>query len=350
MEAIARRRGVVSYTIVVGLFLAALLMGCSSLYMTEGEFFFVRNKAADMPVWVKGNTASGVYLIFLHGGPGDSGLIGSIVPAFQQLEEDYAIVYWDQRASGTSQGNADPATFTVAQFVEDTELIVDAIIENYGPSSIFLFGHSWGGALGAAYLVDGTRQAKIDGFINVDSGHNLVVGLPQSVLWLQNYANIQMVAGNDAEYWQEVADWCGTGPDMTILDNYLQLVTYRQESNAVVYDADSAPSFGPDSAFIFYSPRSLAAFFNPGNIGSKFNILELNLSPSLSNITLPTLTIWGLHDGVNTEAMGQDFDSNIGTPAIDKSYKVFANSGHQPFVEEATLFVEEVVTFVDMYK
>ena len=303
-----------------------------------------------MPVWVKGNLASGVFLLNLHGGPGGSSMIATLVPAMQELEENYAVVYWDQRASGLSQGNALPATFTLDQFVEDTDLLVDAIELLYEPTAVFVFGHSWGGALGAAYLLDASRQAKITGYIDIDSGHNLEVGLPKSVIWLRDYAALQVADGVDTELWQEVFAWCAAVPDMTVPDNFFRYAGYIDRSNAAIRDPDSADSVAPDAAFILASPMSFAAFLNPGNLISQFNILELNLSAQMSNITIPSIVLWGRHDGINTDEMGQDAFDSLGTTPGDKSLVFFEQSGHQPFIEERAAFVSAVTGFVEEYR
>ena len=62
----------------------AVVNGCST-YQTSGDFFFVSNDGAHMPVWVRGNVSSGVFLINLHGGPGGSSMIATLVPAMQEL-------------------------------------------------------------------------------------------------------------------------------------------------------------------------------------------------------------------------------------------------------------------------
>lgn len=59
------------------------------------KHFFLKNNNAIMPVEVKGNTNSKVFMIILHGGPGDSGIQGfGDNGVFKKLEEQYAIVYF----------------------------------------------------------------------------------------------------------------------------------------------------------------------------------------------------------------------------------------------------------------
>ena len=112
----------------------------------SGDFFFLVNKGADMPVSVQGNKASGVFILFLHGGPGGTALQKMDLPAFNDLESSYATVFWDQRASGSSQGNSQNNLLTLPQFVEDLDKLVDLISGKYNNPKIFLMGHSFGDA------------------------------------------------------------------------------------------------------------------------------------------------------------------------------------------------------------
>ncbi len=100
-----------SITAVVGLLTGLFtLSSCEkSEFFKTGEYFFLRSEGADMPVWVRGNQNGRVFILVLHGGPGSraSEYIG--LPSFDALEKEYALVYWDQRASGNSQGNAKPS-------------------------------------------------------------------------------------------------------------------------------------------------------------------------------------------------------------------------------------------------
>ena len=94
------------------------------------EIFWLSNAGADMPVWVKGNTASKVMILFLHGGPGD----GSYRYAnFQtdQLWQQYSVAYWDQRDAGAAAGNNNYANLSLDQMIEDLEKLVAVIKYRY---------------------------------------------------------------------------------------------------------------------------------------------------------------------------------------------------------------------------
>ncbi len=151
----------------IGLLLFAGACQKSEFY-TEGDFFFLSNKGAKLPVWVKGNFESDVMLIIVHGGPGDSGLSFTITPGFKMLEDDYMMVYWDQRFSGLDQGNSDITKMDPEDFIEDTEKLVQLIQDKYPGKKLFMLGHSWGGQLSAGYLGRDDHASGFKGWIDLD--------------------------------------------------------------------------------------------------------------------------------------------------------------------------------------
>lgn len=332
--------------------LVLFLTACTKNNLYEGDHFFVENAGASMPVYVKGNINSNIFVIFLHGGPGSNSTQAAFLPVFQDLQNSYAIAYWDQRGSGLSQGNPDKSSFTVAQFVEDLDMVVEAIRLRYDQPKIFLYGISWGGALGCAYLTNTTLQNKITGFINMDSGHNLVAGLPLSVAWMGNFAQTQIDANIDTTYWKEVRDWCANTPDMTIPENYFHYAAILPKTNASRHNPNQiVQNASIDGEVVMNSFMSLAIFFNGGYVASNFNILELNLTPQLHLIQTPTMVLWGRHDGINTVDMAYDAYTAIGGSSfIDKELVILEHSAHEGYLEEQDSFLFHVRSFVEKYK
>lgn len=331
------------------LLLALIITSCKKESFYSGDHFYVQNKGAEMPVFVKGNIESNTFILFLHGGPGGNSTLPSFMPVSKTLEQDYAFVYWDQRGSGLSTGNPDASTFTVDQFVEDLDLVVETLLLKYPNARIIFYGISWGGALGSAYLSTGDLQEKIDGFICMDSGHNLVDGLPKSVKFVENYAALKIDEGIEIEYWQEAKDWCATEPDMTIKENYFKYDGYLSNTNAYRKDPNQSvegPEVGLNGTLNSY--LSLSIFFNAKYLVPNFNILELNLSKDMEKIKTPSIVIWGRHDGVNTIEMGYDAFNSIGGPDFtDKELVILENSAHEGYIEEQELFITTFRSFVN---
>jgi pimeloyl-ACP methyl ester carboxylesterase len=338
-----------NYYILTVLAVTLFFTSCSKETFYDGDHFFIKNEGATMPVYIKGNIESKVFILFVHGGPGGNASLSSFLPVSQELENDYAFAYWDQRGSGLSQGNPDASTFTVDQFVEDMDLVIDAINLRHDNPKIVIFGPSWGGALGSAYLSTSNHQDKVAGFINFCSGHNLLEGVPKSVIFVKNYAQEQIDEGVDVPYWTEARDFCATVPDMTIVDNYFKYDGYLTNTNAYRKDPNQnvqGPEVGALGSMNSY--LSLSIFFNGGYLIPRFNILELNLSPQMAKIKIPTMVIWGRHDGVNTIEMGFDAFNSIGGPDfMDKEMVILENSAHEGYVEEQDLFISTFRRFVN---
>jgi pimeloyl-ACP methyl ester carboxylesterase len=331
--------------------ISGLLTSCKKELLTEGDYFFLRSESADMPIWVKGNKRSNVFILFLHGGPGGTAHEYIKAPAFQRLEQEYAVVYWDQRASGLSQGNPTPESNTLAQFVTDLDKVVELLRHRYGQPTIFLMGHSWGGALGTAYLLDSRRQAKIKGWIEVDGSHNEARAVQLSQQFVADYAAKAVAEGRDVSFWQQELAWYQERPVLTRADSdhHYNLL---DRANGNIYRPDADSTSIPYTQFIFSSPFSLAYLKNGGKSLEKlrYDFFELDLSPQMGRITLPTLILWGLHDGNEPVALSYEAFELIGTHAADKQVYIFNESAHSPHEEEPHQFANQVIGFVNRYK
>jgi proline iminopeptidase len=85
-------------------------------------------------------------IIFLHGGPG--GDYRGLLRLRPLLQDDYFLVFWDQRGAGLSQRH-DADDIDTDVYIAD----LDAIIDRYAPSAPpVIVGHSWGGMFATAYI------------------------------------------------------------------------------------------------------------------------------------------------------------------------------------------------------
>ena len=330
----------------------ALVAASCGLGYDEGEYFWIRREGADMPVMVRGDLDSGVLLIFNHGGPGGSAIVQASEPFFAALERDYAVAYWDQRASGLAQGDAAPESLTLDDFIADADLLVEALRARYDPTSIFMIGHSWGGTLAAAYVSDPARQAKLDGWVEIDGGHDMPQMHALSLAWVDAHAEAELAAGRDAALWTEARAWIAGAPDPATwgLAEYEAFRAYLFAAEPYWYD--DAGVDAPIGALVFASPVSFALLSNPANLLPKFNILAFDLSaPELmGQIELPTLLLWGADDGVSPPALGQDALDAVATDPADKRLVVYPRSAHSPHLEETDAVVADLRAFIEAYR
>ncbi len=332
--------------VITGLLLILMFCSCS-LNNTENErFFYVENRGAKMPVWIEGNLASDTVIIKLHGGPGGSGYYSHYNPGYQELEEDYTIVYWDQRGAGSSLGNPETDTFAVDIMVEDLDIIIDIVQAKFNFNSLFLLGHSWGGYLGINYLLEPGNQSRISGWIELDGSHNQKKGNMLAREYVINYATDKLNSGNKDDDWQGILDWCNENPVITI-DNFVPFV-FRLGDCEGYYPKDSS-FFG--NASYFNTPLN-----NFNNLMGKLHscttidFYQTNMEPEMVNITIPTLILWGQHDHLFDVQMAQDAYDAMGTPASQKSIVIFSESGHSPPQLEPFKFADSISSFIEIYR
>lgn len=84
-------------------------------------------------------------VLVLHGGPEFDHTY--LVPGIDVLADDFRLIAYDQRGRGRSDG--DPEAIDLNSEIED----LDRMRRHLGLEKIALIGHSWGGILGAAYVI-----------------------------------------------------------------------------------------------------------------------------------------------------------------------------------------------------
>ena len=100
------------------------------------------------PVWYRvTGTGAGIPLLVLHGGPGGTSC------GFAKLDplgRERPVVRYDQLGTGRSGRPGDLSLWTVDRYVEE----LHEIRRQLGLQRIHLLGHSWGGSLAAAYVLE----------------------------------------------------------------------------------------------------------------------------------------------------------------------------------------------------
>lgn len=318
---------------------------------TEAEdLFFVRSEGASMPVWVKGNTASKVFIVLVHGGPGGEAIRSYTADGeIRPLLERYAVAFWDQRNSGSAQGNN--RRLTVAQFGEDLERVILSLKYQYGEDlTIFLYSHSWGGAVAPAFLCQGTRQDMIKGWINVGGAHNFPMNDTSAQQMLIREAQLRIAQGEELDFWSEVLDYCQNHDPRNNLDVAIQINQYAHAAEGKIGQINVPEwTYEPISG----QPTSLlATLINPASISLDKDfwdeLLQLNFSPELYKITVPFLGIWGRYDFVVPYTLGLDLMQHLSSS--DKQMLLFDASGHSPMMNQPQEFHQELIQFIERHR
>lgn len=337
---------------IIGLFFFA---ACTKgEFLEQGDFFHLSNKGADMPVWVKGNFDSDVILITVHGGPSSTaGMDFTISEGFKYLEDDYLLVYWDQRFSGMTQGHYDQSTMNPDQFIEDTKKIVELIQHKYPNKKYFMIGHSWGGQLAAGYLGRDNHDAMFSGWIDLDGS---IYGEMESELmknWILDRVPEKLAeAEADVEFWQFIVDYYEENP---LPGNYSEFIPYYYvsalEGDAYNWEVTIADNPIPYADLVFKSMYSFSYYVN--SFGEKEDMYlwdNLNYTPEIESISIPSLMLWGAVDGVVPPEVGDYVFDHLATDLSMKKVVKIPECAHGPQNDQPEIFYEEVSNFIETYK
>lgn len=330
---------------------AVLMCSCKKeavqLSVNTNDLFWLSNAGADMPVWVKGNTASHVMILFLHGGPG-SGSYQFVGFQTDQLWKNYSFAYWDQRDAGAAAGNSNYDNLNLNQMIDDLKKLVELIKYRYGNDmEIFLMGHSFGGLLGSGYLVQSNNQNNIKGWIEVDGAHDYPEADRLERRMLIDTGTLEIQKGNHVSQWETIVNYCKVHPIRNSVSVGMQTDNYASDAEDYVNINHTQTAV---KLFSVSSPASLGANLfklDYTEAGQKFlkTLLTASYTDQLNTITIPALLIWGQYDFTVPMGCGYDALSKLGS-----SYKhlvLMPHSGHVPMNGDPDLFAQAVSQFIE---
>lgn len=305
---------------------------------TEQTTLFLRNKGADMPIWISGNSQSNKIILFVHGGPGDCSMCYRYY--LKGIERDAMVAYWDQRVAGSSSGKVSESTLRYTQYNEDMELVVKLLKKQYPNASIYLLGHSFGVELVWQYLTTGNNQQQVSGAMVVNGMYSFYNWLYHVREWALREARSQK--NTEAETYL-LANPVTTENTATIDWEGIYRWMYKLGGHPIwIYD---------DKKFIanymFNSPNTALAQFTHEKAYSYYGAVDsrtFEKGPLLKNIRIPVALFWGVKDGVVPLEVGRSTKpllTNARVTAVD-----FTESRHEPFVTETDKFTQAVLSFV----
>jgi pimeloyl-ACP methyl ester carboxylesterase len=288
----------------------------------------------------------------LHGGPGGSGLAYSVGTFAEELEKKYAMVYLDQRGQGMAQGKYAESDVTVARLTEDVFALVKALKFKFGENNrIVIYGHSWGGLLGSAFMINADYEKEVDAWIESNGAHDLPLLNKSAVQQFINVGNEQIAKGNSTEQWNEIIDWANAVDQNNITDEVsgqinekaFQVEEYLQNDNEINQSIG-----GLDIGSLLFGPTNILTSFITGNTTNGLLNDEIEataLTNQLTRITKPCLFLYSKFDFVVPKELGETAFQNVSSSK--KRLVIFDRSGHSPMDNEPNLYVEEVVNFID---
>ena len=294
------------------------------------EVAYRRLGGLDQWVMIRGESVANPPLVLLHGGPGlsETGLFRYFNAP---LERSFTAVYWDQRGAGKSFDPAIPrSSMTVEQLIFDLDELVEAVRARLGKTSVAIFGHSWGSALGVLYA--SRFPEKVEAYV----GSGQIGDWPAGELSSYEFALAEAQRLGNA---RAVSKLRSIGPPP-----YTAEAVFTQRTWLSRFEGRMTPRalwklgraiLGSQESSIFELPSSWRGFrFSMNAMWAEVSRLNLiKLAPTLQ---MPVFFLLGRNDHwVPPETSLAYFDS---LAAPSKRLVWFEHSGHEPFVDEPAKF------------
>ena len=317
------------------------------------ETFYVENKGASMRVLVEGNTSSKVFIIFVHGGPGAGAFIYNTDYIGNHIEDKYALVYWDQRNSGASQGSSNGRFLNLEQMTDDLKKVIQVIKARYGQSTeVFILGHSFGGLLTSSFMTTGNNQDMVQGWIFADGSHNYSLNDTLTRQMLLSIGQQQIALNINRAKWEEIVSYCNTHTGSFSLDESGQMETYAEEAETYINGVTQIDTWVlfRNNAVKYNWPLTsmLMNYLYSSEAGFNKDLAKTEFSSSLNKVTIPVLILFGEYDFVCPKGLGYDLFNKVSS--ADKKIVISPVSGHNIMFQDDVLFSKEVDDFIELHR
>ena len=300
----------------------------------------LENAGAVMPVHIHGNMESRTAIIVVHGGPGNSAILQREATGFYQLEADHTVVYYDQRGSGISEGNAGTASLTVEQMSEDLTAVVALVEAGTQAESIFIVSLDWGAAVAVQYLASGPVSEKIKGFIAVSPGINGPLTMERSRQEMVDIAEELLNDGtavNDAAA-SNILAFYESNPVINRF-NYEEHFRLLETVGGIVINFDHGISgvVPPDYVESQLDNNRALLLRHWSYRGGHF-LEELDLDSELAELEVPVKMIWGIFDRLMPASFAPEYAALLGSASSEELISLFPASANRPYLEEGDRF------------
>jgi proline iminopeptidase len=259
-------------------------------------------------------------VLALHGGPGASH--DYLLPLRDLTRWGYRVVFFDQLGCGRSEIPPGTELFSLEHHVEETE----GIRTSLGLGKVHLIGSSYGGLLALAYAIK--YQPHLRSLVTIG-------GLPDVPFASAEMGRlIDQLPPEDSQ----AIRLHGSRGELTHPD-YVRATDrfYRTYLCRL-------PEWPPElvRTLKLAEERPVYRYMNgPNEFTITGTIRDIDLTPDLPKIRIPTLVTGGRYDEV-TPAVAQQIHSGIpGSRRV-----TFENSSHTPFWEQRTQFMSVVAAFL----
>lgn len=262
-------------------------------------------------------------VLALHGGPGAHHVY--LLPLADLAKRGHRVVFLDQLGCGRSDRSPDPSIYSLEHNVEE----VEAVRAGLDLGRVHLVGSSYGGLLALAYALE--HQAHLKSLVTVG-------GL----------ADVPFTTAEMGRLIRELPE-----ESRVAIEKYGKLGEFQNPTYLRAVDdfyhryLCRLPEWPPEVARTLaeISPEVYGRMNGPNEFTITGTIKDIDLTPRLSTIRVPTLVTGGRYDEVTPNVARQIRDH-----VPDARQVVFEKSSHVPFWEERAAFIATLADFFQAHE
>ncbi len=297
-------------------------------------------------VLIRGKKQTNPVLLYLHGGPG-SFIIPRARDFGRQLEEDFVVVYWDQRGSGKSYRSGIPVnSMNLDQYISDTRELVDVLKQRFNVDKIYLAGNSWGAALG---MLTVERYPELF-YAYVGTGQLVNTARADAISYDFTLNEAKLTENREA-----IRELTEMGPPPWDYDRMNKQRKWLRRFGGTIYeDTESANSFlsefmgkmllSPEYSLMEIVENSMDPNFAVRNLWD--DIASIDLFEQVPRVEIPVYFIAGRHDFNTPSDLVKEYYEQLDAPA-GKHFIWFENAAHMPEFEDPgryyTIMIDSVL-------
>ncbi|WP_139003362.1 alpha/beta fold hydrolase [Arthrobacter crystallopoietes] len=340
------RRGVAALTAMALIVLAVLIArpaataairaaDSSTVPGSIAELTTVETGGQDLGLMLRGVSTRNPVILFLAGGPGGSEL-GAMRNHLSGLEETFVVATLDQRGTGTSYPELDPAdTLTLESYVADTIAVTNYLRDRFGQDRIYLLAQSGGTLHGilAVQQAPGLYEAFIGAGQMVNPRETDRIFYQDTLAWAARTGNREL-----ADRLEQI----GPPPYANMLDYETAL---SHEHQVYPYDrtGNSEGEGGFSENFIVPEYTFTDQVHLLGAFMETFAVLypqlqDIDFRETATSLDVPVYFVQGAHEARGRAEPFREWFRMLEAPG--KHMTELATSGHRPLFEQPDEFIE----------
>jgi pimeloyl-ACP methyl ester carboxylesterase len=282
-------------------------------------------------MFIKSKNEANPVLLYLHGGLPDYFLTRRYPTG---LEDDFTMVWWEQRGSGLSYSADTPhETMNLEQMISDTLAVTNYLRDRFKQDKIYLMGHSGGSFIGIYAAV--RAPERYHAYIGVAQMANQL----KSESLAYEYMLEQFRKNGDDEMVRKL-EAAPVTTEGGVPDAYLALrdgamhslgVGTMREMNSVV-SGIFLPSLASRD-YTFMEKINMWRGKSQSGVASLWSeMITTDLSQQLPALDVPVYFFEGIYDYTCTYSVAKEYFKILEAPV--KGFYTFEQSAHSPIFEE----------------